>query len=62
MFDLSKWEKVDEVGNVFNRLVLFDASMFHRSSGYFGSGIDDGRLILNFFFELCESEEDDKCN
>jgi len=53
-YAMEKWERVNEVGNVFNRLVLFDSSQFHRSSGYFGDGMEDGRLILNMFFDICD--------
>jgi len=54
-FDAEKWEVVDTVGNVYNRMVLFNATNFHRSSGYFGdgeSGVEGGRLFMNFFFDL----------
>ena len=29
--DLTKWENVDKVGNVFNRLILFNSNRFHMS-------------------------------
>ena len=54
-YDPSKWELVYKVENVFNRLVLFDAQMYHRSSGYFGddeSIQSQGRLFMNFFFNF----------
>ena len=34
--DVTKWELVDKVGNVFNRLVIFNANHFHSSMDYFG--------------------------
>jgi hypothetical protein len=34
--DLTKWEKVDQIGNIFNRLILFDARNYHMSADYFG--------------------------
>jgi len=47
--DKSKWEKVGEVGNVYNRLVLFRADQWHSSLEYFGDDMQDGRLTQVFF-------------
>jgi len=48
--DLTKWEIVDRVGNVFNRIVLYRGYMFHQSLDYFGRDKFDGRLFQTFFF------------
>ena len=48
--DITKWKLVDRVGNVFNRLVLFNAKHYHTSLDYFGSNKEDGRLFQTFFF------------
>jgi hypothetical protein len=48
--DLTKWEKVDQIGNVFNRLILFDARNYHMELDYFGDTKENGRLIQVFFF------------
>lgn len=48
--DLTKWEKVDQVGNVFNRLILFNSNRFHMSMDYFGDTKENGRLFQVFFF------------
>jgi hypothetical protein len=48
--DMTKWELVDVVGNVFNRLILFDAHRFHMSMNYFGDNKENGRLFQTFFF------------
>lgn len=48
--DMTKWEKVDQVGNVFNRLILFNSNRFHMSMDYFGLTKEDGRLFQVFFF------------
>lgn len=48
--DLTKWKKVDEVGNVFNRLILFNSNRFHMSQDYFGDTKENGRLFQVFFF------------
>jgi hypothetical protein len=54
--DLTKWELVDRVGNVFNRLVLFNSYNFHMSMDYFGDSKENGRLFQVFFFST-ETEE-----
>lgn len=48
--DLTKWELIDRVGNVFNRLILFNAHRFHMSMDYFGDSKENGRLFQTFFF------------
>ena len=48
--DMTKWKKVDQVGNVFNRLILFNAKRFHMSMDYFGDSKENGRLFQVFFF------------
>lgn len=48
--DLTKWKKVDQVGNVFNRLILFNSNRFHMSMDYFGDTKENGRLFQVFFF------------
>ena len=48
--DMTKWKLVDKVGNVFNRLILFDSSRYHTAVDYFGKDIYDGRLYQVFFF------------
>ena len=48
--DITKWELVDKVGNIFNRLIIFNAHHFHSSMDYFGTTKEDGRLFQVFFF------------
>jgi len=48
--DITKWKLVDQVGNVFNRLVLFNSKRFHMSMDYFGDTLENGRLFQVFFF------------
>ena len=48
--DYTKWEMVDRVGNVFNRLIMYRADNYHVSLDYFGKDINDGRLFQVFFF------------
>ena len=49
-FDSTLWETVDKIGNVYNRLVLWDARLIHAASCYFGTRPDDARLFQMFFF------------
>lgn len=48
--DYTKWEMVDRVGNVFNRLIMYRADNYHVSLDYFGKDMHDGRLFQVFFF------------
>ena len=48
--DLTKWEKITEVANVYNRLIIYDATQFHMSLDYFGTNINNARLFQTFFF------------
>jgi len=48
--DYNNWELVDKVGNIFNRLVLFNAKQYHASLDYFGTNKENGRLFQVFFF------------
>jgi len=51
-YDSTAFDSVDTVGNVFNRIVLFDAQMIHAAPIYFGTKIEDSRLFQLFFFDL----------
>jgi hypothetical protein len=48
--DLSKWYTATSIGNIYNRLVVYDASYFHGSTKNFGTCKEDSRLIQVFFF------------
>jgi len=48
--DYTKWEMVDRIGNVYNRLIIYRGDLFHVSLDYFGKGLQDGRLFQTFFF------------
>ena len=50
--DPTQFERVDTVGNIYNRLVLFDAQILHAATEYFGNSKDNGRLFQLFFFDL----------
>jgi hypothetical protein len=48
--DNTKWEMIDYIGNVFNRLILFNSQRLHQGLNYFGNNDNNGRLIQVFFF------------
>jgi len=48
--DGTPYEMVDTVGNVYNRLVIFDGGMIHAPSAYFGWDIPSSRLFHMYFF------------
>jgi tetratricopeptide (TPR) repeat protein len=50
-YDKTKFELVDTAGNVFNRLVLFDAKCIHSANEYFGTDLTNSRLFHLFFFD-----------
>jgi len=54
MQDFTKWEMVDRVGNIFNRLIMYRADNYHVSLDYFGQNMHDGRLFQVFFFNTEE--------
>ena len=49
--DGTLFEDVDVMGNVYNRMVIFDGRAIHSSCGYFGHSIATGRLWQMFFFD-----------
>jgi hypothetical protein len=49
--DGTSFESVDVLGNVYNRLVIFDASAIHSASQYFGTVMENARLWQMFFFD-----------
>lgn len=49
--DRTPYEPVDVVGNVYNRLVIFDAGLIHAASEYFGYNLENSRLWQMFFFD-----------
>lgn len=51
VYDRTKWELVDLVGNRYNRLIIFDAKLFHAANAYFGGNLTDSRLFHIFFFD-----------
>jgi hypothetical protein len=50
--DRNEFEVVDVIGNIYNRLVLFDSQHIHAAMEYFGNTKETGRLFQLFFFDL----------
>lgn len=49
------WEVLDFCGNIFNRIVIYEGSLYHSSKvAGFGSDKYDGRLFQTFFFDTEE--------
>lgn len=51
-YDKTKFELVDVVGNVYNRLAMWDAKLIHAATEYFGKDKTDSRLFHLFFFDI----------
>jgi len=51
-YDSTQFELVDVVGNVYNRLVLFNSKMIHAASKYFGDTKYNSRFFHIFFFDI----------
>lgn len=51
-YDGTQFELVDVVGNVYNRLVLFNAAQIHAAVEYFGDDINNSRFFHMFFFDV----------
>ena len=44
------WAEEARVENAFNRLVLYQASLVHSATGYFGHALEERRLSVTFFW------------
>ena len=51
-YDSTQYELMDEVANVYNRLVLFNAKRIHAATKYFGDAIENARFFQLFFFDI----------
>lgn len=49
--DSTKFDTIDNAGNIYNRLVIMDARCIHSAGPYFGTNNTSGRLIHLFFFD-----------
>lgn len=48
----SNYERVLDIKNVYNRLIVYDCLEFHKESGFFGKEKEDARLTLVFFMTI----------
>src|SRR5262249_40536977 len=46
------WELIDDLGNVFNRLLLIRGHVPHSGAAGWGDGLNNGRLFQTFFFKV----------
>lgn len=51
-YDGSSFEVVDRIGNVYNRLVIWDAKTIHAATKYYGNDINNSRFFQLFFFDV----------
>lgn len=51
-YDGTQFEKIDDIGNVYNRLVIFNSSQLHAATEYFGDDISNARFFHMFFFDV----------
>ena len=56
-YDSTKFDLVDKVGNLYNRLVLFKSTRIHSAGPYFGTNLGNGRLVHLFFFNTTTSRQ-----
>lgn len=49
-YDYTKWEMVDKIGNIYNRIIMYRGNLYHASLDYFGDNFENGRLFQVFFF------------
>jgi hypothetical protein len=52
LLDGTAWDTVDLIGNVYNRIVLWDAQLIHAAADYFGHDDETSRLVQIFFFDV----------
>jgi hypothetical protein len=50
-YNRHKFTEIDRIGNVYNRLVLWDSFKIHAATQHFGNDLYDSRLFHIFFFD-----------
>ena len=50
--DITEFEPIDTISNIFNRLVIFNSNLLHSSTNNFGTNKLNGRLTQEFCFDL----------
>lgn len=46
------WEQIDDLGNLFNRLILCRGNIPHSGAAGWGTNLEDGRIYQTFFFRV----------
>ena len=47
--DKSKWDLIGFADNLYNRAVIYPSHWLHSGNGYFGNGVENGRIYHMFF-------------
>lgn len=50
LLDPTAWETLDQIGNLWNRCVIWNAQLIHSAAAYFGHSPETARLVQLFFF------------
>jgi hypothetical protein len=50
MTPAENWERIDSMGNLFNRLILVRGDIPHSGAGGWGNSLESGRMYQTFFF------------
>lgn len=56
--DITEFEQLDMIGNIYNRLVIFNSKFIHSISYNFGNNIDNGRILQLFSFDSKPSKSE----
>ena len=51
-YDKTNLELVDKIGNIYNRLAIWNGQLIHSASEYFGNNKTNSRLFQLFFFDI----------
>jgi hypothetical protein len=51
------FDEVVRVNNVYNTLILFEGDMFHSANNFFGSTLNDSRLVQVFFISKIDAQK-----
>lgn len=49
-----RWQLIDDLANVFNRLILIRGRTPHTGGSGFGSSMEDGRMFQTLFFKTLQ--------
>jgi hypothetical protein len=50
MTPAENWQRIDSLGNLFNRLILVRGDIPHSGAGGWGDSLENGRMYQTFFF------------